>query len=460
MSERDELFVRWELGQADAADETALAEALRDPEARRAFARNARIAAALGTPVPKSATLASENLTPARPRTLRVRQPRQTTVPGWAMAAGLALTIGLTALLMAMPRHDETTSHAHVAPPTPPTSFVVPQTAPFAHLETAGAARIVTSNGQRRTGHDGEALAHGETVETGSGDAVIVLGANLARLELATGSSLSLPIGTADPAANTVQMSLGSGRVRAEIAPRPAGAPFIITSPLATAEVVGTRFSFGIDHDGARLAVDHGAVRLSTATDPGVLVAAGHSGLVTEGLASFVPPTADADQPLPVGSRVLWRCDPTDANGWRGVIEDATNGGPTWRSVAPRPGDQWCRAELRSPQAHDGWAVAPGTWLRFRYHIERFTPGLDLVVHLKPSDETNYAQRLVADATDGWHQVLLRVDDTFRHVERGQQPLAVGERIHGAVWCAMRGDTGNLSPARFWIRDAVVFTAP
>ncbi|MBA3938922.1 MAG: hypothetical protein H0X38_15855, partial [Planctomycetes bacterium] len=45
MDDRDDLFLRWELGQADAADEAALAELLRDPATRRAFVRNARVAA-------------------------------------------------------------------------------------------------------------------------------------------------------------------------------------------------------------------------------------------------------------------------------------------------------------------------------------------------------------------------------------------------------------------------------
>ncbi|MBA3938674.1 MAG: hypothetical protein H0X38_14570, partial [Planctomycetes bacterium] len=133
---------------------------------------------------------------------------------------------------------------------------------------------------------------------------------------------------------------------------------------------------------------------------------------------------------------------------------------PAWRSVAALPGDAWACAELRTPQDRGGWTVEAGTWLRFRYHVERFTPELELVVHLKPGDESNFSQRLVPDPGDGWHQALLRVDGAFLPVDRAQVPLAVGERIHGAVWAAMHAVGAVAPPARFWIRDAVVFVAP
>lgn len=460
MPDGEDLILRWELGQSDANDELALATLLRDPTARRAFLRNARIAAALGLSAPKAVAQAPEVAAPIRPKALRIRRRPPSPAPRWAIAAGLALTIALAGLVLTtMPRHDTTAANQHRVEQTP-----VPAPTPFAHLETAGVATITAIGGRQRTGRNGEGLMPGEQVASGTGTAVIVLGAvtstAVARLELTADSEVTLPAGTADPATATVRLDLGRGRVHAEVAPRPAGAPFIITSPLANAEVVGTRFSFGVDRDHARLAVEHGAVRLSTPKEPGVLIDAGRSGLVAEGLASLTPTTADADQPLPAGSRVLWRSAPGQERGWRGVVEDAAHGGPAWRSVAPRPGDPWCRAELRSPVVDKGWVVETGTWLRFRYHVEHFTPGLTLVVHLKPADETNYEQRLVADRSDGWHQALMRVDNSFRHVERGQQPLVVGEHIHGAVWCVLRDTGDDRSAVRFWIRDAVVFSAP
>jgi hypothetical protein len=465
MTDRDEVFLRWELGQAGAGDEAALAELLRDPAARRAFVRSARVAAALGTPVAGNGASSADEAAPppARPRrttTSRLRRPRPAAWPRWAAAAVLVLACGLVAFILTAPPRRGAAVIAKHAPAPAPTQPPVSAPAPFARLETAGAATIRAADGRQRTGQDGDRLARGETVETGDRPAVLVLHGDAARIDVAPGSRLGLPADAADPAIATVRLELATGAVRAEVAPRPAGAPFIVAAPLASAEVVGTGFSFTAAADGARLAVDHGAVRLSTPDDAGVLVAAGRTGLASGGLASLAPPPADADQALPADSRVLWRWEPADAAGWRGTIDAMADGGAAWRSVAAQPGDRWCSAELRSPQARDGWMVEAGTWLRFRYHVERWAPGLDMVVHLKPADESNYAARFVIDATDGWHQALLRVDGAFRQVERAQAPLAVGERIHGAVWGAMHAEGTEAPPARFWIRDAVVFTAP
>lgn len=455
MSERDELFVRWELGQTDAADETALAEALHDPEARRAFARNARVAAALGTPDPDSAALTPSITTSARSRTPRIRRSHPTTVPGWAIAAGLAMTIGLTTLLMTMQRRDAPAPDARTTRPVTAAPLPTTPSKPFAYLTTPGRARILRTDGSSHAGWAGEALVPGDTVETTSDLAVLFLVAGAGRLDLDPRSSLSLPTVASDPATTAVRMNLAKGRVQAEVAPRPAGAPFIITSPLATAEVVGTRFSFGIDNDGARLAVDHGTVRLSTATDPGVLVGAGLAGVASDGLASLAPAAADADTPLPTGARVLWRPAPGAEPGWRGLRE-----GDTWRSLPAPTGDPWSNAELRTPVARASWTVATGTWVRFLYHVERFAPGVRLALHLKPEDESNYAQDVIPDAGPGWHQALLRVDGAFHHLVGVRQPLDVGTAIHGAVWGALREEGTPATPARFWIRDVVVYSMP
>ncbi len=467
MPDRDDLILRWELGQTTGADEVALAELLRDPAARRAFARNARVAAALGKPatvsaVPPSTTVFTAGTTRQR-KAFRIRPARGVRAPQWAVAASVLLIVGLVAFALTTRQRHGTDVPSDLPLPQAAVPAAVPTAAPFAQLESVGLATIRALDGSHRAGRSGDAIAPGDTVAVDKGAAVIVLHNHAARLELSAGSTLSMPSDGADPATTTVRLSLSNGYVRADVAHRIAGAPFIITTPLASAEVVGTRFNFSTESDGARLAVDDGAVRLSTPKDSGVLVSAGHAGLVSEGLASIAPTPADTDQPLPTGARVLWRADPTDPadiTGWRGAIDDAATSGPAWRSVLPRDQDPWCRAELRSPIARAGWAVEAGTWLRFRYHVERFTPGLELVVHLKPRDESNYAQRLIADPSDGWHQALLRVDDTFRHVERNQQLLAVGESIHGAVWCAMRDADGTATAVRFWIRDAVVFVAP
>jgi hypothetical protein len=353
-------------------------------------------------------------------------------------------------------QHQPTTPTAPIARSTTPP----PTTTPFARLTTATGTTILSVDGHRRTGSNGGVLTPGDVVETSTSAAAIVLGNNVAHLDLAPSSSLRLPTDIADPATKAVRLGLEKGQVTAEVAPRQPGAPFTVTSTLASVEVVGTRFMFGIDDKEAHVTVDHGAVRMSTPMDAGVLVNSGYSALASEGLVSIAPPTPVADQPLPAGARVLWRVTTDNPQDWRGVVDTALSSGPTWRSVAPRDGDPWSRAELRSPVTRTGWAVEAGTWLRFRYHVERFSPGLTLAVHLKPSDESNFDQRIATDTSDGWHQALLRVDGAFRHLEQEHRPLGVGEQIHGAVWCAMRDGEQEATAARFWVRDVVVFSAP
>lgn len=303
------------------------------------------------------------------------------------------------------------------------------------------------------------ALAPGEIVETASAQAVIVLGADAARLELAADSRLRLPAGT-DLRGSPVRLELEAGRVQAEVAHRLPEAPFAIAAPSATATVVGTRFTFAALAGGADLLVDGGAVRLSTATDAGIVVPAGRTALARDGVASLAPGAAAVPRPLPAGARVLQRFAADDAPGWRGARETGIDGERVWRSLPTAPDDPWSDAELRSPVARAGWTVERGTWLRFRYHVERFQPGQTIEVHLKPVDESNYAWRLEPAAGDGWHDAEVRVDGGFHHVLHGEEPLAVGEAIHGAVWCAMRVSGGAPAAVRFWIRDAVVFTAP
>lgn len=464
MSDRDDLITRWELGQTDANDEAVLAELLRDPAARRAFARNARVTAALGAPATISAkplpTPAFASGTTRQRKAFRIRPARSARGPQWAVAASVLLIVGVVAMLVVTQKQAVApTSHGPTAQLERPTT-PAPTAAPFARLITASGTTIIAVDGHRRSGTDGGTLATGETVETTTSAAAIVLGINLAHLDLAPGSALRLPIGVTDPLVTAVRLKLERGRVIAEVAARQVGALFTVAAALASVEVVGTRFTFGVDEREAHLTVDHGSVRLSSPTDAGVLVSSAQTALVSEGLVSIAPAAPDPDPPLPSGAKVLWRVTTDDQQGWRGAVDTTLGGGPVWRSVAPLDQDPWSRAELRSPVARSGWTVEAGTWLRFRYHVERFSPGLTLAVHLKPSNESNFDQRITPDTTDGWHQALMRIDGAFRHLGPEHQPLGVGEQIHGAVWCAMRDGEQEAPAARFWVRDVVVYVGP
>ena len=435
MPDHDELHIRWELSLTDADDEAALAALLQDPAQRRAFARHARIAAALcKKPLPIATRPRNTRATPG----LRPSRFTAHARPRWMLAASVLVLLGGVTMFALLAQRDT------VAEPS------------LAHIEAADGTSIVDRDGRRRSAQAGAMLTAGESISTDTGKAIVILGQNSARLELASGSCLQLPDTVADQL--PCELHLTVGQVLAEIAPRHAGASFTISSPVARSEVLGTRFTFDTRDDRAWLTVERGTVRLSTAHDAGLMVTAGQAAFVAEGMVRSGLLTEKPETPLPRGSQILARFAPLADPGWRGVVETAADGTLAWVAVAPNPGNPWCRAELRSPLNNAGWLISSPTWLRFRYQITTEEPNLQFEVHLKLRDESNYSQKILADFNTGWHEALLRVDGSFLHLTADHRPLTSGDRIHGVVWCALHEIPGPV--VSFKIRDAVLFTVP
>jgi ferric-dicitrate binding protein FerR (iron transport regulator) len=424
MPDSADLFTRWELGLADAADEAVLAELLRNPAQRRAFARQARIAAALARQT--EVVLTSPRRLHRPPARIR-RRPFV-----WALAASLLAAIGLAVVLL-QPRLADTTARLLVA---------------------SDGSRGKSVTGNMREIHAGVQLEAGETVIAGRGSVTLTLAHAAARFDLAAGTRLRLP--TAESDRGPLRLDLDSGRIQAEVAPRPADAALSITTPQGRAEVVGTRFVLTTDAGSTRLDVTAGTVRLSAAEGSSLLVGPGQTAFAAAGLAGPAPPAAGTDAPLPNGSRVLWRMDAREATGWNAAL-DLFADGPAWRSVPVHPDDRWGFAEVRSPISQTPWQVESGTWLRFRYWTNGFPAERSLRVHIKPADETNYAANLLPETTPGWHQAKLRLDRDFHHIGRQHEVPPVGTFIHGVVWSGQRAEDDPIPAARFWIRDAVVF---
>lgn len=414
MADPVDLFTRWELGLADEADAAALAVLLQDPVQRRAFMRQARVAALLA-----GSTGAQASLRPIRRRFV------------WALAASLLCALGLAAVLY-QSRHAD---GARL-------------------LAASDGSQAESAEGIRREVRVGADIAAGETLHAGSGPLLLALPHDAARVELSAGSRLRLPAG--DLGRGPLSLDLATGEVRAEVEPRAANAPLAIVTPHGRAEVVGTSFTLLAMPDATRLAVVSGAVRLSAAGNS-LMVGAGQAALAADGLVTPAPALAGSDPPLPPRSQVLWRAPTSAAAGWNAILDRFADE-PAWRSVPARPGDRWSVAEVRSPIARTPWRVGSGTWLRFRYWTSGFSAGQRMSVHLKPADETNYAASLVPESSSSWHVALLRLDRDFHHLGRQHEPPAVGERIHGAVWAAQSVE-GAATGARFWIRDVVVFSA-
>lgn len=229
MSDPAELFVRWELGLCNAADEAELAVLLRDPGQRRRFARHIRV----------SLALSEKPVVAARP-------VRRRSVPMlWAAAASLLCAVGWW-----LGRSG--------SPPA------------VAQVVASAGAQAQAADGTWRTLSAGDRLCAAETLH---GQAVVILADDSARLELDADARLRLPDGVA------LRLGLTAGRIQAEVGKRSAESPFSISSPHGEAIVVGTGFSFAADVASSRLAVTSGAVRLRATDGSEVLVAAGQAGL-------------------------------------------------------------------------------------------------------------------------------------------------------------------------------------
>ncbi len=439
MTDLADMIVRWELGISEAGDEAELARLLHDPAARRIFVRQARIATLLAT---APAARARPHAPPPRPQRVTAR-PRRTPVPRgrqaliWAAAAAV-IAIGVLSI-----------PTLRAKPPGLPLSS--PAVARVAAADSG--AQIIGDDGRQRSAQAGATLFAGDLLIAGGGRAELALTDDAAELTLTAGGRLRLPTQRSHR-----EFALIEGRMQAQVRPRPIDSPFVVTTPTARVEVVGTSFTVAAQPAATRLHVSSGTVRL-VGSDAQLLVEAGLSALSADGITGFAPGGADADTSIPGAAQVVWRADPMAIAGWRAVLEDPIDGGPAWRAVPAEAGNTWVTTEVRTPIARSGWAVGPRTQLRFRYQIEDLPVDGYLEVHLKPADETNFALRITPEAGRGWHETTVPLAG-FRHLMQPQRVPEPGERIHGATWQVPAPAPGAPPRARFWIRDVVAFEAP
>ena len=119
--------------------------------------------------------------------------------------------------------------------------------------EVSGMRRLVT------TGMD---LNEGQTLETGVNSQATLVYADGTTIHLAPSTRLTnLGIKAGK------QGRLERGRIDAEVAPQPQGAPMVLQTPQAAVTVVGTEFSLDVNTSTTRLDVDHGKVRMARSTD-------------------------------------------------------------------------------------------------------------------------------------------------------------------------------------------------
>ena len=130
-------------------------------------------------------------------------------------------------------------------------------------IETRGSATL-RSGSQVINVSNGMLVAPGETLKCAQDSAVRVRYPDSTTLQLNGDTELAL---LELQSAKGKAMRINMGRIDAEVAPQPPGAPLTIETSGARAEVVGTKFSLGATGDITRLDVQEGRVALTRLSD-------------------------------------------------------------------------------------------------------------------------------------------------------------------------------------------------
>jgi ferric-dicitrate binding protein FerR (iron transport regulator) len=181
-----------------------------------------------------------------------------------------------------------------------------------------------------RPADPGRALLPGETVAVRGGRA---------ELRWQDGSSLALEDGTElrldDAGDGSRRVALVRGRLRAEVAPQPAGRPLRLAAAQGEVRVLGTRFAVECDPDTLRVAVEQGRVEVQRPGDAAaVAVAAGEVARLAPGAPPQARTLAESplrnpgfEQPLGDGDLGDWRLDVRNNEGRARLVGEIHRGG-------------------------------------------------------------------------------------------------------------------------------------
>ena len=201
-------------------------------------------------------------------------------------------------------------------------------------VEVKGDVRILSSWGSSPA-HVEDKLRPGQNLISGNDGSV--------RLDYADGTTIELPGSSSlvmEASANESKtLRLTQGKLSAHVAPQPADAAMIISTPAAKIEVLGTRFSLSAEDRTAWLDVESGKVRLTREIDnSSVQVAAGYSCMATEGT---VLQTMQFIKGVNLGGRAVT----IDGHRWLSYLEAQADG-----LVIPNKLSWW---------NHPGWQPVP-----------------------------------------------------------------------------------------------------
>ncbi len=431
----------------------------REPAAARRFAELCQHEVALAG-VLRMAERAKRITSAPLPR-VRRRRRRPAFAGPWAAAAAAVVALGLGVWWHL--------TSATVAPPPPAAPVAIHQVpagrvrlpaadAVFASLDRVHGEASIERAGSRLPAAAGTALLPGDRLATAtaSGSGLGIVLADGSRITCGPGSTLELP-------RSGRRFLVPLGTLDAEVAHQAPGAPLRFSSPLAEAEVVGTRLHLVVDPSATRLEVSEGAVRLTRLADSAAVnVPAGSTATAAADrelrVEPIVPP-APTTEPLPLGAVLAWH-EPFTATtaGWVGelaAVEGAD--GIALRSRLEQPGSRFF-AEIRSPRLDATITAGETTYLRFRYRTEGFLASDLLKVMPKLADQSNFGAYL-RPQRGSWASATVRLGADFEFINDRSRHLATGDAVRFLVFLGTATDDVPHPAATLWIDDVWIFTA-
>lgn len=196
--------------------------------------------------------------------------------------------------------------------------FVLPEQSVTVRVgQIQGAVQVISSDGTRPAVL-GEMLVPGQKVVTAADSSALLVYRDGTAIDMPGDSMLSL-----EESANKGKSArLSKGMATARVRPQPPGSPMMISTPMATVEVVGTAFTVAARPDKTELDVEQGKVRLTRASDEAsIAVGAGFSAIAADGVELVARPNQFVK-----GVNLGGRSVVIDGHRWMSYQEALSNG--------------------------------------------------------------------------------------------------------------------------------------
>lgn len=277
----------------------------------------------------------------------------------------------------------------------------------------------------------GQAVYAGDQLRSTSGD----------HLVLRDGSRIGFAAGTRATVVDATRIEVAQGIVMVEAAPRSANEALVITSRLAQARVVGTRFMVTVDTQVTRLDVSEGLVRFTRSADGATLEVPADAWAEVADDAPFVvhrrtadEPAAPAADPFVVGVNLNGGPVTIEGKRWWSQAEAVTHGlvlpdavQITATAVTPVPAVERAVAGMLNTAIHQQEVALPlslpltdGTYDVELWLMENYRPGhRSLTITIEGAVVAERVQD--GDPVGRWHRLRYPVT-----INDGRLDLAIG----------------------------------